>query len=99
MNYEDEFQNDLTQLIQLLKQIINRQKHLPESSQAGRFHPDGKGPQINIYIFPLLSITPDELEELEHFSESQDFEDDLGNSGKSLSPGDLEFLRRNGIRF
>ena len=101
MSGESDFSNDIRKLIKILRKIMKNhplQDKLPD--------PDRPGSQdfnLNVFIFPFLPVTSEELEELEQMCESVMFDPEkdkeADETDHDLSPSDLEFLRRHGIRY
>ena len=101
MNFEkdENFSQNMRQLVLLLKKIL---KNLPTNhetlSQLAPLLKD-TGINLNLYFFTFLPLAPEDMDELE------DFYDPFWHEGKAedlsgeLNQDDLEFLRRNGIRF
>ena len=97
---ESEFHQNMSQLMKLLKKII---ANLPSQENLPALGRSLKNADISVNLFfTFLPITPEELDELEDafdhflFHRCEGAHDD---SPAELSPADLEFLRRHGIRF
>lgn len=100
---DKEFDSNMNQLIWLLKKII---KALPSNGSfpqmPGSSNKDGSV-NLNLCFFTFVPMAPEELDELEESYEQFFAGDDKFERGEEvpfeLSPADLEFLRRNGIRY
>ncbi len=106
MNFDRErdFEQNMTQLIQLLKKLI---KNIPGAGNPfNSFSPSAKDKdgnvQLNIF-FNFLPISPEDMDELEEAYEEALFQDDKRMTAEDLSSElsaeDIEFLRRHGLRF
>lgn len=101
MKFDGEFDQNMEQLIQLLKKILT--KHLPQHEGldwAG--HHKDHGINFNICFFTFLADSMELLDELEDFgSHELSPEEGVGEQDLAgrLNSSDLEFLRKNGIRF
>lgn len=99
-----EFDRNMNQLVRLLKKII---KSLPGSGSmpSHLFPPKGKDKesnvQVNFCFFNFLPMSEEDLEELDEIYDQflEDEEDKNFDFSQGLNPADLDFLRRNGIRF
>ena len=100
-NGDKDFGNNINQLIQLLKKILTshppQQGHLPELESLLK----GQGINLNLCFFTFLPISEEELDELEEIYEHYLFDEEKRPEELTtdLNPSDLDFLRRNGIRF
>ena len=95
---DKEFENNMNQLVKLLKKLIkNLPGPAPFSQMQGK---SGEGMNLNICFFNFLPMSPEELEAFEDAYEQALFPDDPSEEfPKDLTPSDMDFLRRNGIRF
>lgn len=97
---EKEFHHNMHQLVKLLKKII---KNLPSQGSLPSLGPGLKDSDINVNLFfTFLPMTAEELDELEEAYDHYLFhhpENAPEASSGGLSPADIEFLRRHGIRF
>lgn len=100
MNEKDrEFDQNLNQLIGLLKKLL---KNVPQGGQPQSFSGDKEsGVNFNICFFTFLPINAEELDEFEEIYDQHFFPDDKNAEELSseLNQSDMDFLRRNGIRF
>lgn len=99
MNPEGEFSHDIKKLIQLLKKIM---KHHPMQEKISELEKQSSREiNLNVFVFPLLPLSAEDVDELGEICESAIFEGekDLEELRYKLNPSDLEFLRRHGIRF
>lgn len=99
MSSEADFNKDLNQFIQMLKKLLkNYQLYDKQNFQNGPRN--NNEINVNLFIFPLIPLTPDEMDELEDLYENCMFEDDRSEDISSdLTDSDKDFLRRHGIRF
>jgi hypothetical protein len=98
---DKEFDQNLNQLIGLLKKLI---KGLP--SQQGPFTPNASNAKdgninLNFCFFTFLPMAPEDFDEIEEAYDQFFFNEDKQQEDFSLdlNPSDLDFLRRNGIRY
>ncbi|HTL47482.1 MAG TPA: hypothetical protein VL688_05405 [Verrucomicrobiae bacterium] len=100
MSHESDFNQDMKKFIQMLKKILNNSPFL-EKSKDFKEAADTTEFNVNFYIFPLISMSPEEMDELEEIYENFLMDDD--RNAEDLTPdltkSDLDFLRRHGIRF
>lgn len=111
MNFDNgkDFDQNMNQLIHLLKKII---KNIPNGKMPqGPFGKDFFGKDkdsssinVNFCFFNFLPLTEEDLEEMEDmmdqfFTEEQPRGDRARDLSSELNASDLEFLKRNGIRF
>ena len=101
MDSNKDFHQSMHQLVELLKKVI---LHLPfASKESSSFSPSSKEQSVNVNFcfFNFLPMTPEEMDEFEEMYE--DFltgqEDKVSELKSDLSQADLEFLKRNGLRF
>ncbi len=101
MNLHGDFDQNMSQLIQLLKKIL--MNHIPQGQQFQELQSLFKDHSINLNLcfFTFLPMTPQELDEFEEIYERYLFDEDRAPEDltENLSPADLEFLRRHGIRY
>lgn len=99
MSPEREFENNMNQLVRLLQKLLkNLPGKLPFSKLQGK--PGETGMNLNICFFNFLPMSPEDLDAFEEAYEQAAFPEDRGEEfSRELSPSDMEFLRRNGIRF
>ena len=97
---EREFEQNMKQLVQLLKKIIISQPSQEKTQGPGSLTNE-KGLNINLCFFTFLPINAEELDELEEIYEQFLFDEDkkVEDLTTDLNSSDEEFLRRNGIRF
>ena len=102
----DDFDRNVNQLLNLLKKIL---KNHPASPSVGQLF-DSKNLEsvvLNLCFFNFIPMTPDEMDELEDaFNSAQEHEPDAHDpvQGDSVNhfgwnERDVEFLKRNGIKF
>ena len=98
-----EFDSNINQLVKLLKKII---KNLPANGNQG-FSPVSSSQwkdnaiNLNLCFITLLPMSAEELDELEELYDeylSQE-ERKSGDWSTDLSSSDVDFLKRNGIKF
>lgn len=95
-----DFDQNMNQLVHLLKKII---KGLPFGSNPQTYPSKDKseGININFCFFNFLPITDEEIEEMDAIYD-QFLAQEEGKAAEfnpELNPSDMDFLRRNGIRF
>lgn len=99
---EKEFEKNMAQLIKLLKKLMASQfrgggpiKDFPMGTKAGQ------GVNINFCFLSFFPMSPEELDDLEDLYEQYLSEEDksAGDLSPDLTASDLDFLRKNGIRF
>lgn len=104
---EKEFEQNMNQLVALLKKII---KNLPmpgNSSQPfstpipNQGGSEGGGININFCFFNFMPLSEDEMSALEDaYEEALDQQDEkVSENGIKLNSEDLDFLKKNGISF
>ena len=101
MNLHGDFDQNISQLIQLLKKILtNPMAQGQQFPELQSFFKE-QGINLNLCFFTFLPMTPQELDEFEEIYERYLFDEDRNPEGlnENLSLADLEFLRRHGIRF
>ena len=55
---------------------------------------------LNVCFFNFMPLSPEEMDAFEEAYEQAIFQEDRGEEmSHDLTPSDLEFLRRHGIRF
>lgn len=103
MNFDKdkEFDQNMNQLFRLLKKMI---KNIPSKGQlpSSVLPQLGKDSNINLNLcfFTFLPLSAEELDELGDLYEQYFFNDEKHEDlSDELSPADLDFLRRNGMRF
>lgn len=99
-NREGNFEDNMEQLIQLLKRIVKSHPDQTQLDKLQRVFKD-QGINVNFCFFNFFPMTDEELDELEEICEQY-----LGDTDKrpedltmDLSQDDLEFLKKNGIRY
>lgn len=101
MEFEPNFDQNLKQLIQMLKRILS--SHFSKDKFQGHWIPfkDPKDYSLNFFVFNFFAPPPEDLEEEDEFTE-EDTDVKIKDSSDfscHLTADDLEFLRRHGIRF
>lgn len=96
-----DFDQNMNQLVHLLKKII---KGLPFGAGSQPFSAKDKkegGININFCFFNFLPITDEEIEEMDaiHDQFLAQEEGRYAEFSPELNSSDMDFLRRNGIRF
>ena len=93
-----EFENNMNQLMRVLKKLL---KNLPGQPPFPPFQ--GKSPEggvnLNLCFFTFLPMSPEDYEAFEEAYEQSLHEERADDFVPELTPSDVEFLRRNGIRF
>ncbi len=99
MNPEREFENNMNQLVRLLQKLLENLPGKPPFSQF-QGKPAETGMNLNICFFNFMPLSSEEFEAFEEAYEQAGFYEDRSEElSRKLSPSDMEFLRRNGIRF
>ncbi len=96
---EGDFDQNMNQLIHLLRKILSSH---PQVAQMPEIQSLFKNQGINLNLFfTFLPMSPDDLDELEEIYERYFLDNDKRSEDltSDLSPADLEFLKKNGIRF
>ncbi len=97
-----DFDRNMNQLVRLLKKII---KNLPFGQIPQQQYPFSKdkesGININFCFFNFLPMTEEEMEEMDAIYDQflTEEEEKATDFSPDLSPSDMDFLRRNGLRF
>ncbi len=104
MDFEKEFEQNMKQLMRLLKKIMAQYPMQGKSSEEiMKILKDAKekGPDVNIFFLNLAPLSPEEFEEIEEMFEGglvgEHFRS--GEMKCELNSEDQEFLKRHGIRF
>lgn len=104
MSFDKEFEQNMKQLMQLLKKIMSQYPMEGKSPvEAMKFFKDvkDKSPDVNIFFLNMSPLSPEELDEIEGMFEE-------GVMGEYLRSGELKcelndddqvFLKQHGIRF
>jgi sugar-specific transcriptional regulator TrmB len=104
MNFDKEFEQNMKQLMRLLKKIMSQYPMEGKSpSEMIKFFKDmkDKSPDVNIFFLNMSPLSPEELDEIEGMFEE-------GAMGEYLRSGELKcelndddqvFLKQHGIRF
>ncbi|MBU3759829.1 MAG: hypothetical protein FGM27_07885 [Candidatus Omnitrophica bacterium] len=100
MNSEPDFNQDIKKFIQMLKRLLRSHPISDKLKESG----EGSAPaeiNMNVFIFPLIPLTPEEMDELEDIYDAQSADEVRGSEEFStdLTESDLDFLRKYGIRF
>ena len=102
MNPGKDFNQNISQLIEMLKKILS---HIPSQGQPDPSFfkkSDQQNVHLNICFFNLLPIPQDDLDTLDDFYDDPHFFQSEGKEiflDSGLTSADMEFLKRNGIRF
>ena len=100
MSSEADFNKDMKKFIQLIKKLLKNNPAQDKLKESQDKFSDG-GVNINVFIFPLIPLTPEEMDELEEIYDY--FSPDDEKSGEDLSSdlteSDRDFLKNHGIRF
>lgn len=99
MNFDPgkEFDQHMTQLLQLLRKII---KQIPMGTLppvSGKEMKDN-GVNVNFCFFNFLPMTEEEMEQIDDMLDQFGSEEERDLSA-DLNAADRDFLKRNGIRF
>lgn len=104
MSFENEFEHNMKQLMQLLKKIMGQYsmegKSAAEMMKCLKDIKD-KSPEVNIFFLNMLPFSPEDLDEIdEMFEEGAWGEHRKGGELKcELNDADQVFLKKHGIRF
>ena len=106
MDSHEEFNKNMQKLMMLLEKIIRSQKD-QNGRELGEIFSNRKNVNVNLCIFTFLPIAPEDMDDLEEiFDELHMGEEEAGaRSSESLElkfeldSRDVDFLRKNGIRF
>lgn len=92
-----EFDQNMTQLIGLLKKLL---KSVPQGGFPSFSKEKEAGINFNIF-FTFLPLAPEEMDEFEEIYDQYLYQDErpAEELSSELNQADLDFLRRNGIRF
>ncbi len=99
MNEKDrEFDQNLNQLIGLLKKLLKNVPKGPFQSFSGDKE---AGINLNVNFFTFFPLSGEEMDEFEEIYDQYFFQDDKGAEELTteLNQSDVDFLRRHGIRF
>ncbi|MFA5159403.1 MAG: hypothetical protein WC484_02740 [Candidatus Omnitrophota bacterium] len=104
MNFDKEFEQNMKQLMHLLKKIMSQHSMEGKSpAEMMKFLKDmkDKSPDVNIFFLNMSPLSPEEFAEIEGMFEER-------SMGEYFRPGELEcelndndkvFLKQHGIRF
>ncbi|MDD5415108.1 MAG: hypothetical protein PHH96_09835 [Smithellaceae bacterium] len=104
MNFDKEFEQNMKQLMHLLKKIMGQYPMEGQSpAEMMKFLKDmkDKNPDVNIFFLNMSPLSPEEFAEIEKMLEE-------GSMSEHFRPGELEcelndedqvFLKQHGIRF
>jgi len=104
MSFDKEFEQNMQQLVRLLKKIMSQYPMEGKSpAEMMRFFKDmkDKSPDVNIFFLNMSPLSPEELDEIEGIFE----EGIMGEHFRSgelkceLNDDDQSFLKQHGIRF
>lgn len=97
---DGDFEKNIQQLMQLLKKIIVTQPNQKQIAKMQSFFKE-QGLNFNLFFFNFFPMSDEELDELEEIYEQYFFDDDKTPEDLTtdLNLEDIEFLRKNGIRF
>ncbi|MBP9865567.1 MAG: hypothetical protein KBC91_04090 [Candidatus Omnitrophica bacterium] len=101
-NRERDSDNNITQLLQLIRKIIGSQfKNGAGAPDIFSLPQKNQGINLNLCLFSFFPMTPDELDELEAMYEDLEGPEDepAGDLSSELTSSDVDFLRRHGIKF
>ena len=99
---DSNFEQNIRQLMQLLKKILTHPPSQDALSQMSRISPFTKdsGIQLNLFFFTFFPVDSEELDELEEIYGRYLFREDKPEDfSAELSKDDLDFLQENGIKF
>lgn len=95
-----EFEQNMSQLLQLLKKILSNPVSQGKLSELPSFL-SNQGLNLNLFFLTFLPMSADELDELEEIYEHFMFDEELKSEDLTtdLNSGDIDFLKRHGIKF
>ena len=104
MSFDQEFEQNMKQLMRLLKKIMSQYPMEGKSpAEAMKFLKDmkDKGPDVNIFFLNMAPLSPEEFDEIEEMFEEGAMSEHLrsGELKCELNDDDQAFLKKNGIRF
>lgn len=104
MSFEQEFEQNMKQLMLLLKKIMLQYPLDGKSpGEMMKFLKDmkDKSPDVNIFFLNMSPLTPEEFDEMEEMLEDGAMSEHLrsGELKCELSDADQVFLKQHGIRF
>jgi len=104
MDFENEFEQNMKQLMQLLKKIMGQYPQEGKSpAEVMKFLKDikGKSSDVNIFFLNMAPFSPEDLDEMEELFESGAMQEHarLGELKCELNDDDQVFLKQHGIRF
>ena len=104
MSFENEFEQNMTQLMRLLKKIMTQYPAGGKNpAEAMKFLKDmkDKSPDVNIFFLNMSPLSPEEFDELEGMFEEGAMSEHLrtGELKCELNDDDQVFLKQHGIRF
>lgn len=104
MNFEKEFEQNMKQLMMLLKKIMKQYPMDGKSpAEVMKFLKDmkDKGPDVNIFFLNMSPLSPEEFDEMEEIFEEGAVSEYLrsGELKCELNADDQVFLKQHGIRF
>ena len=104
MSMDKEFEQNMKQLMHLLKKIMSQYPMEGKSpAEMMRFFKDmkDKSPDVNIFFLNMSPLTPEEFGEMEEMLEGGAMSEYFrsGELKCELNDDDQAFLKRHGIRF
>ncbi|MFH0984019.1 MAG: hypothetical protein V1882_00630 [Candidatus Omnitrophota bacterium] len=104
MNFDKEFDQNMKQLMHLLKKIMSQQSMDGKSpSEMMRFLKDmkDKSPDVNIFFLNMAPLSPEEFDEIECLFEEGAMREHFRTEDLKceLNDDDQVFLKQHGIRF
>lgn len=89
-------QKFIQMLKKLLKSNLNKDKFSDNDIMAGK----NGDINVNVFFMPFLSMSPEDMDELEDiYDECFDEDKSREDIDADLTKSDIDFLRKNGIRF
>ena len=104
MGFENEFEQNIKQLMRLLKKIMSQYPLEGKSpAEMMKYLKDmkDKSPDVNIFFLNMSPLSPEEFEEMEEMFEGGVISEYLrsGELKCELNADDQAFLKQHGIRF
>ncbi len=105
MSFEGEFEQNMKQLMKLLKKIMTQYPaeggKSPSEAMKFLMVMKDKSPEVNIFFLNMSPLSPEEFCEMEEMFESGAMSEHfrMGELKCELNDEDQDFLKQHGIRF
>lgn len=99
-NRDGDFEQNMDQLIQLLRKIMKQEPNQGQFSKVQSLFKE-QGIHINFCFFNFFPVSDDEIDEFEEICDQflSDEEKKPEDLSTDLNAEDVDFLRRHGIRY